>query len=105
MKYYKGFPIPEIGDKVKVRGDISYGKRYCHLHNAKQMNSVTSDMHQLAGQYVQIRAIVGDDSRYNGQYVIKELGGVCWVTDMFDLSEYMIKPIDVSKNDLMEFLI
>ena len=104
MRYYDDFPIPEIGDRVLVRHDLEQ-KRYSHLHDEGTRNSVTSEMYWLAGQYVTIRDITGIHQPETGdQYVIEELRGVAWVTDMFDLSEFMIKPIDISKDDLMEFL-
>lgn len=104
MRYYDNFPIPEIGDRVLVRHDLE-PKRYSHLHDEGTRNSVVLEMYELAGHYVTIRDISGIcQPEIGDQYEIEGLPGLAWVTGMFDLNEFMIKPIDISKDDLMEFL-
>lgn len=104
MRYCDDFPIPEIGDKVLVRHDLNPDELYGHLHNASITNSVTLEMYNLAGHYVTIRNVYSRIKDDDAQYEIEGLPGLGWVTGMFDLNEFMIKPIDISKDDLMEFL-
>ena len=100
MKYIDGLPVPEVGDKVLVRHDLINGERYYHRNVPGVRNIVIGEMYRLRGQYLTIGRVCSD-----GQYEMNEVDcKLGWTMDMLDLSEYESTPINISKDDLMEFI-
>ncbi|MBS4902326.1 MAG: hypothetical protein KHZ96_07580 [Coprobacillus sp.] len=71
----------KVGDKVRVRSDLTEGKEYGGVF-------VISDMSELRGKIVTIARILYDDcTPLKSCYTIKEME-CCWTDDMFEPVPY-----------------